>query len=207
MDRHSHWQNVYATKDHTRVSWYQTACQQAIEDIKQLKLATNASILDVGAGASKLIDELVAAGFQNLSALDIAELGLKIAKDRLGEDSNKIQWLCADITTATLPQKYDLWHDRAAFHFLTETADREAYIRQLRTHLNPNAWVMLATFAIDGPQRCSDLLVEQYDEEKMMRTLGEDFCLVKSQQATHTTPGGSEQLFQHCLIRYSGTNT
>jgi hypothetical protein len=134
--------------------------------------------------------------------LDIAQPGLKIAKARLSDQANQVQWICADITKVKLPEKYALWHDRAAFHFLTDHTLQQSYVKQLKRSLLPNATVMLATFAINGPEKCSDLTIEQYDDEKLMALLGNDFELINSRQENHTTPAGGNQLFQHFQLGF-----
>lgn len=204
MDRHTHWKNVYNQKDHTRVSWYQADCAGALAEIKLLNLPKNAAIIDIGGGASRLVDSLLSEGFKALTVLDIAEQSLKIAQQRLAQNAAQIHWISADIIQTELPKRYDLWHDRAAFHFLTNPADQQRYLTALRNHLNPGAYVMLATFAKGGPEKCSDLMVEQYDAAKMTKTLGPRFELLKSYQTHHETPGGSSQLFQHCIFKFNG---
>lgn len=163
-------------------------------------------IIDIGAGASKLVESLVEMGFTDITALDIAQPGLDIAKARLGDKAQSVNWICGDIIDVKLPKKYALWHDRAAFHFLTEKELQRAYVVQLKQALLPNATILLATFAKNGPDKCSDLLVEQYDEQTLMQLLGEEFKLVNSQQKYHVTPAGNQQLFQHFELRFKPKN-
>lgn len=203
-NRQAHWDRVYHTKDHTRVSWFKTDCKDTLEQIISLGLPKTCAIIDVGAGASQLVDTLLKAGYENITALDIANQGLSISKQRLGQLADKITWLCDDITTTQQLQKYDLWHDRAALHFLTSTEDQQRYVQQLRQHLNPGAYALLATFAINGPEKCSDLMIEQYDATKLLSLLGSEFEMLSSDKKLHMTPAGSEQLFQHCLVRFNG---
>ncbi len=203
-DRQQHWDSVYRDKNHQRVSWFQADCQAEAAEINALDLPHDSLILDVGAGASRLVDALLQEGYSQLHALDIARDGLVIAQQRLGDAAANVHWHCADIIRAELPRPIALWHDRAAFHFLTDPADQQAYVRQLRLHLAPGGYVMLAAFAINGPAKCSDLVVEQYNSEKLLTTLGEGFALIHSEQRVHVTPAGAEQLFEHCLLRWAG---
>ena len=203
-DRQQHWDIVYRDKNHQRVSWFQTDCRAVAAEINALNLPRDSLILDVGAGASRLVDALLQEGYSQLHALDIAAGGLAIAQQRLGDAATQVHWHCADITRAALPKAIALWHDRAAFHFLTDAADRQAYVRQLQQHLAPRGYVMLAAFAINGPEKCSDLVVEQYDAEKLLATLGEGFELMHNEQRVHVTPAGAEQLFEHFLLKWLG---
>lgn len=202
--RQQHWDKVYNTKDHTRVSWFQEDCNELVKQITALGLAKDGLILDVGGGASRLVDNLLAAGYSNIYVLDIAASGLAISQQRLGTQAANVTWICSDIISATLPKGIALWHDRAAFHFLTEPEERRAYVEQMRRSLLPGGFVMLAAFALHGPQRCSDLVVEQYNSDKLLNILGEGFELIASDERIHRTPAGGEQLFQHVLLRYTG---
>lgn len=202
--RKQHWSSVYSNKDHTRVSWFQEECQQTLEQIDRLGMPHNAVILDVGGGASRLVDALLSQQYEKIYVLDIAAEGLAISQKRLGEQAAKVQWICADITTASLPTGIQLWHDRAAFHFLAHPEDQRAYVAQMQRSLADNAYVMLATFAVNGPEKCSDLKVEQYDCEKLLHVLGDRFTLLEDRQMEHTTPSGAQQLFHHFLLRYRG---
>ncbi|HSG60928.1 MAG TPA: class I SAM-dependent methyltransferase [Pseudomonadales bacterium] len=203
-DRQQHWDKVYRDKDHTRVSWFQEDCATIVEEIIKLPLPKAGRILDVGGGASRLVDNLLAAGFSDLHVLDIAAGGLAISQHRLGELAAKVDWICGDITTAKLPTAIALWHDRAAFHFLTAPDDRRAYVEQMRRSLAPGGFVMLAAFAINGPEKCSDLKIEQYSSDKLLSQLGEDFVMLASDQRLHITPAGGQQLFQHGVFRFKG---
>lgn len=203
-DRQQHWDKVYNNKDHTRVSWFQEHCTDIVNQIAALPLARDSLILDVGGGASRLVDNLLAAGYSNIHVLDIAASGLAISQQRLGTQAANVHWICSDIISATLPKGIALWHDRAAFHFLTEPEERRAYVEQMRRSLLPGAFVMLAAFAINGPQKCSDLVVEQYSSDKLLTMLGESFELIASDERIHVTPAGGKQLFQHVLMRYTG---
>lgn len=203
-ERQQHWDIVYRDKNHQRVSWFQADCTAEAAEINALDLPRDSLILDVGAGASRLVDALLEEGYSQLHALDIAAGGLAIAQQRLGEAAARVHWHCADITRAELPRPIALWHDRAALHFLTDADDQQAYVRQLRQHLAPGGYVMLAAFAINGPEKCSDLVVEKYDAAKMLVTLGEGFELMRSEQRVHVTPAGAEQLFAHFLFKWKG---
>jgi len=201
-DRQQHWDTVYQCKDHTRVSWFEEDCSHTVREFERFKLSFNSIILDVGAGASKLVDALLDAGYQSIYALDIAQGGLNIAKQRLGSHADNVEWICGDITRATLPSNIDLWHDRAAFHFLTQPRDQQAYVVQVKKYLRPGGIVMLSTFALNGPEKCSDLIIEQYDSEKLLSVFGANFKLLDSRLALHKTPNGGEQWFQHSVLQY-----
>ncbi|MBZ5552098.1 MAG: class I SAM-dependent methyltransferase [Acidobacteriia bacterium] len=164
-------------------------------------LTHDSEIVDVGAGASTLVDELLDRGFDRLTVVDMAESSLNISKARLGPRADHVRWLKADARTLHLPYPVDLWHDRAAFHFLTEPADQEAYLSCLREAVGPGGHVIFATFSPQGPQECSGLPVERYDAEKLSHRLGSGFRPLRSLEKAHTTPWGSLQQFTYCLFR------
>jgi trans-aconitate methyltransferase len=160
-----------------------------------------AAIIDIGGGASRLVDALLARGFQDITVLDLSESALGAAKARLGLRANQVQWVVADVTTWEPPQTYDLWHDRAAFHFLTEEAARSAYVDRLRKALKPSGHVIIGTFAPDGPQRCSELPVIRHDAESLAAILGTGFELTDTRRHKHLTPWGTTQQFQFSAFR------
>ena len=195
-DRQTHWQNVYATKSEKEVSWFQETPAASLDLIAATGVAGDAAIIDVGGGTSQLVDHLIEKGFRRIAILDLSAKALGQAKQRLGRRADMIDWIVADITTWEPSRTYELWHDRAAFHFLTEPADRGAYVIRLRKAVHPGGHVIIATFAPDGPERCSGLPIVRYDSETLARTLGPDFELVESRRHDHVTPGGNTQRFQ-----------
>ena len=195
-DRRAHWQNVYETKAENEVSWYQESPIPSLDLIAATGLPGDAAIIDVGAGASRLVDSLLEKGFRQIAILDLSAKALEQTKKRLGRRADGIDWIAADITTWEPSRTYDLWHDRAALHFLTDPADRDAYVVRLKKALRPGGHVIIATFAPDGPERCSGLPIIRYDPETLARTLGPGFELVESRRHDHLTPGGNTQRFQ-----------
>jgi len=200
-DRKKHWEDVYTKKTPTEVSWYQIEPTISLELIKFTEIGHTSKILDVGGGASVLVDKLLDQGFQNLTVLDISSKSLDFAKKRLGELAAQVSWIEADVTEFDPPQKYDLWHDRAVFHFLTDPNDRKKYVRNMEKALNPRGHAIIAAFAIDGPPKCSGLDVERYSPEKMKNELGDSFELIKSIKEVHVTPWDSEQKFIYCYFK------
>jgi ubiquinone/menaquinone biosynthesis C-methylase UbiE len=204
MDAKAHWEHMYATKAPTQVSWYQQHPDNSLRLIQHTDIQPTDPIIDVGGGASTLVDNLLEAGFQSLTVLDISATALQVARQRLGACASAVTWIEADITQTTLPRHgYALWHDRAVFHFLTHLADRQRYIDTLRYALRPGGNVIVATFAPDGPQQCSGLDVQRYGPESLHRQFGHDFELVDCISESHHTPWGTEQKFLYCHCRYS----
>ena len=197
-DRTAHWQTVYTTKAETEVSWYQDDPATSLRLIRACGATPASRIIDIGGGASRLVDALLAQGFGALTVLDISDAALATARSRLGARAADVQWVAADVTTWTPQTKYDVWHDRAAFHFLTEPADRAAYVDRLRAAVVSGGAVIIGTFASDGPEKCSGLPVVRYDAQSLAGTLGRSFMLVESCTETHRTPWGSTQQFQFC---------
>ncbi|MCK1453567.1 class I SAM-dependent methyltransferase [Bradyrhizobium sp. 35] len=196
LDRQAHWQSVYATKAEREVSWFQEDPAPSLDLIAEAGISANAGIIDVGGGASRLVDGLLERGFSRIAILDLSAEALEAAKERLGPRGDAVAWIVADVTTWNPPDTYDLWHDRAAFHFLTDPADREAYVACLKKAVRPGGHVIIATFAPDGPERCSGLPIVRYDPEALSATLGPYFDLVGSRRHDHVTPGGNTQRFQ-----------
>jgi 2-polyprenyl-3-methyl-5-hydroxy-6-metoxy-1,4-benzoquinol methylase len=199
--RRAHWENVYATKAEDEVSWFQENPAPSLELIDLAKPAPETAIIDIGGGASRLVDRLVALGFQNVSVLDISEASLEVARKRLGNSANAVQWIVADVTGWTPTQTFDVWHDRAAFHFLIEPSDRAAYVACIKKSVAPGGHVIIGTFAIDGPEKCSGLPVCRYDAKSLADQLGEEFELMEARRHDHATPWKSEQRFQFCVFR------
>jgi ubiquinone/menaquinone biosynthesis C-methylase UbiE len=199
MDAKAHWEHIYATKAPTQVSWYQQHPHCSLRLIQRAGIRPTDPIIDVGGGASTLVDDLLTAGFQSLTVLDISTTALQLARLRLGARADAVTWIEADITQTALPaHSYALWHDRAVFHFLTQPADRQRYIDTLIRTTQPGGHVIVATFAPDGPQQCSGLDVQRYTPESLHRQLGRGFELVESISESHQTPWGAEQKFMYC---------
>ncbi len=202
MNNKFHWEDLYQTKGPGQVSWYQEHAQLSLQLIQRTQVKKSANIIDVGGGASILVDDLLADGFQNVTVLDISQTALRAAQDRLGVLAAHVTWMEADITRAVLPrQTYEVWHDRAVFHFLTKAEDRLVYVKVLKDSLKIGGYVIMATFALDGPRECSGLDTMQYDARSLSQELGEDFHLVQSLPETHHTPFGTEQKFIYCCFR------
>jgi SAM-dependent methyltransferase len=195
MDRKQHWESVYTNKSPLEVSWYQTEPALSLDLIVTSGVARDAAIIDVGGGASVLVDRLLAAGYTNLSVLDISAQALAHARQRLGAAALRVAWLEADITQFDPPQTYRLWHDRAVFHFLTDAGDRRKYVEALKRGLAPGGQVVMAAFAIGGPLKCSNLDIVQYDTGKLSAELGTGFRLLETRSELHPTPSGKTQQF------------
>lgn len=199
MDRQSHWQGIYTTRSIDQVSWYRPHLDSSLALIERIVPDLSLPILDVGAGASTLADDLLAGGYSDLTILDISAAALDLARQRLGSAAGRIHWITADILTADLPPSaFALWHDRAVFHFLTDAHDRAAYSRQLIRALRPASHALICTFGPDGPQKCSGLPVVRYDAASLLRELGPRFRLIESFTELHQTPSGSTQQFLCC---------
>jgi SAM-dependent methyltransferase len=200
-DRHAHWQEVYTRKAENEVSWFQESPAPSTELIMQVGATRTSPIMDIGGGASRLVDDLIDKGFEDVTVLDVSEAALRVARSRLGDRAAKADWIVADITTWEPLRTYDIWHDRAAFHFLTEENDRSAYVARLKQALKAGGHAIIATFALDGPERCSGLPVVGYDPESLGQILGPAFDVVDRRQHRHRTPWGTEQSFQFSVFR------
>ena len=201
MQNQEYWSNVYRTKEADSVSWYQLTPESSLRALDQFEVPSSASLIDVGGGASSLVDRLNERGWHDLTVLDIAAPALEVAKTRLGQSSQQVQWLVADITEWLPSRTFDVWHDRAVFHFLTNSDQRKAYRRALNAGVKPGGLVIIATFAPDGPERCSGLPVQRYDTSGLERELGPAFQLVGNWREEHPTPGGSKQAFNWCVFK------
>jgi ubiquinone/menaquinone biosynthesis C-methylase UbiE len=202
MNTKTHWEHIYETKAPTQVSWYQEHAKFSLQYIQNTGIRKTDHIIDVGGGASNLVDDLIAYGFQKISVLDVSGAALQLARQRLGAHAVDVNWIEADITQADLPyQAYDVWHDRAVFHFLTQSADRQHYIDIVQHAVRKGGHVIVATFAPDGPERCSGLEVVRYSPESLYGEFGDDFELIDSTHQTHQTPFGTEQKFIYCYCR------
>ena len=202
MDAEAHWEKVYATKAPTDVSWYQPDAELSLKLIRQAVPDPSAAIIDVGGGASTLVDGLLAEGYGNVTVLDLSASALRQAATRLGEDAGGVRWVEGDIRDADLPvHAYDVWHDRAVFHFLTAAADRRRYVEQVLRAVKVGGHVLVATFASDGPTHCSGLEVARYEPDELHAQFGSDFELLKSVREQHKTPSGAVQPFVYCMCR------
>ena len=202
FDRKSHWENVYDKKTPQEVSWYQIEPKRSLELIASTGISHAAKIIDVGGGASVLVDKLLYQGFRDLTVLDVSSKALDYAKERLLNVAVAVKWIEADVTEFQSPQQYDLWHDRAVFHFLTDSEDRKKYMQNLNKALTSGGHVIIAAFSIDGPPKCSGLTVERYNAEKLSDMLGDGFDLIKSVNEVHMTPWNTEQTFTYfCFIK------
>jgi len=197
-----HWEHVYQSKRADEVSWYRPHLDLSLELITKTVSSHDARIVDVGGGEATLVDDLLAGGYRNVDVLDLSETALDVARNRLGEIGASVRWLTGDVTTyAFEPRTYDLWHDRAVFHFLIEPDERRAYVQQVSHAVKPGGHVIVATFGPDGPTQCSGLDVVRYDTDSLHHEFGERFQLVDHQMEKHTTPAGRSQQFIYCLCR------
>ena len=199
--RQAHWENVYTTKGENEVSWFQQDPAPSFELIIQAGATHGSAIIDIGGGASRLVDHLVEQGFEDVTVLDLSGAALEAARRRLASRANRVHWVVADATAWEPAKAYDIWHDRAAFHFLTEEKDRAAYIARLTRGVRPGGHAIIATFALDGPEKCSGLPVARYDSASLGQALGSKFHLVHARRHEHATPWGSQQMFQFSVFR------
>ncbi|MFP5226936.1 MAG: class I SAM-dependent methyltransferase [Acidobacteriota bacterium] len=202
MHREAHWETLHREKAADAVSWYRPHLDVSLELIEEFGEERSSSIIDVGAGQSTLVDDLLTLGYERLTVLDLSAAAIEAVQRRLGDRGGRIRWLVGDVTAVDLePASYDVWHDRAVFHFLTETADRGAYVRRVRRALRPGGHAVLGTFALDGPPKCSGLDVVRYDAAALQAEFGAAFQLVKAVDEEHRTPFGTAQPFQYGCFR------
>lgn len=192
------WNTVYQSKSEKEVSWYQAVPAKSLELIDELKLQPNDPIIDIGGGDSHLVDELLAKGFRDISILDISSVALEKAKARLGEKARSVKFVASDVTKFNPTQKYSLWHDRAAFHFLTSVEDVETYLAIANRAITPNGYLIVSTFSKTGPEKCSGLSISQYSEGDLKKLFEKHFTNIRCFESTHTTPWGSGQNFVYC---------
>src|SRR3546814_24794 len=188
-----HWTDVYNRKAESEVSWFQTSPKQSLDWILPGADPATTAITDIGGGASRLADELLDRGFADVTVLDIADSALAQSRKRLGERADRVRWVVADITAWSPSREYDVWHDRAVFHFLVEPAGRAAYLAALSQATKPGSHIVIATFNLDGPERCSGLPVQRYSPQTLSEALGNDYSLIKSTTEAHKTPGEAIQ--------------
>ena len=199
--RQDHWDTVYTSRAAAQVSWYETYPAKSLELIRAAGAAAGDAIIDVGGGASFLIEALMAAGYSKLTVLDVSAAVLQQLRERLGARAAAVKLLQQDVTLFKPPERYALWHDRAVFHFLIERGERQRYVEVVRQALLPHGQVIISGFGPEGPERCSGLQVARYDAAALTAQLGADFALVDSSLSMHRTPWGAEQQFIHCRFQ------
>lgn len=202
MDAKTHWEKVYTAKAPDAVSWYCRHLETSLALIERAAGARSASIIDVGGGESTLVDDLLLRGYKDITVFDVSETAIDLTEKRLGAAAERVQWLVADITETELePRAYDVWHDRAVFHFLTAQEQRIAYVRQVARSVRPGGHIIVSTFGPEGPTKCSGLEVMRYDAESLHGEFGARFRLVESSKELHHTPFGTTQQFLYCYCR------
>ncbi len=201
FNRKKHWENIYKTKPLDTVSWYQPTPETALEFIRNLNLDKDAAIIDIGGGDSFLVDYLLEEGYTNITVLDISEKAIDRAKKRLGNNADKVKWIVSDITLFVSTEKYDVWHDRAAFHFLTDQKDISKYLEIAEKSINPEGNLLIGTFSENGPTKCSGIEIKQYSEELMTEIFDAKFQKVNCFTIDHKTPFETIQNFIFCNFR------
>jgi SAM-dependent methyltransferase len=201
-DPASHWDEVYQSKRADQVSWYRPHLDTSLQLIAQVAPQPGARIVDVGGGESTLVDDLLARGYRHIDVLDLSETALAVARRRLGASGDRVGWIRADVTSHPFETaRYDVWHDRAVFHFLTRPEDRRAYVQQVARAVRPGGHVIVAAFGPQGPTRCSGLDIVRYDPGSLHDAFGVDFNLLQHSVEIHRTPAGSDQQFVYCLCK------
>ena len=199
-DAKAHWESIYQTKNPDEVSWYQEKPKTSLNFIADASLDKDARIIDIGAGDSRLVDNLLALGFRNITALDVSSNALQMAKKRLGSKADAVSWIVSDLREFETNDKYDLWHDRAVLHFLTEEDDIRKYVEKVKQLLKPNGYLIISTFSKNGPKKCSGLDIKQYTE-KSIKELFSGFEHIKSFEEKHLTPWDASQIFISSVFR------
>ncbi len=202
MSDKNHWDQIYRTKSPDAVSWFAAHLDTSLRMIQHVAPAPEAVIIDVGGGEATLVDDLLALGYRDLTVLDISETAVQAMRERLGAKAASVQWLVSDVTTSTLPPgRYEVWHDRAVFHFLTDPADRQAYVARATQSLKADGYAIVATFGPEGPLKCSGLDTVRYDAARLQAEFEAGFALVESKIESHQTPFGTNQQFLYCLFK------
>ena len=202
MDNKAHWEKVYTTKAPDAVSWFAPHLETSLKLIHQATSDKQAAIIDIGGGEATLVDDLLAEGYQDISVLDISQTAIDVSRSRIGDQADQVHWYCADITDVALPQNYfDVWHDRAVFHFLTHDAQRLKYVEQVMRSVKHGGHVIISTFGPEGPEKCSGLDVVRYDATSLHNQFGKTFRLIDSSTEIHQTPMGTAQQFLYCFCR------
>ena len=200
-ERRAHWDRIYATKREAEVSWFEASPDASLAALARAGVTRGSAIIDVGGGASRLVDRLVLDGYEDVTVLDVSAAAIEAAKARLGKAAERMCWLVADATAWTPARRYDVWHDRAAFHFLVDPADRAAYVERRGRALKSAGVAIIATFAPDGPRTCSGLPVARYDAANLSAVVGREFDLIGSRRYEHHTPSGASQPFQFSIFK------
>ena len=202
MSLKTHWEDVYTNKSSDKVSWFQPHAEKSLSIIEKLKVPQSAKIIDVGGGASHLVDDLVEQGYNNLTVLDLSAAALDIAQQRLAEAAKTVCWLVEDVTQLTLEKhSIDVWHDRAVFHFLNSELERQQYVENVLKIVKPGGYVIVSTFAEGGPKECSGLPVQRYSAEGIHDEFGSPFEMLGHEKELHKTPFGTDQKFVYCYCR------
>jgi len=201
FDRQKHWENIYQTKELKDVSWFQPTPETSLDFFKQFNVPTTAKVIDIGGGDSFLVDHLLDLGYQDISVLDISAAAIDRAKQRLGEKAKNVKWIVADAATFKPTEKYDFWHDRAAFHFLTDEEEISNYLETARQNINPTGILVIGTFSEQGPKKCSGIEIKQYSEKTMTDRLKNFFEKIKCITVDHKTPFDTIQNFVFCSFR------
>ena len=198
-----HWENIYKTKTHNQVGWYQKSPTISLELLSKINAHPLQSVIDVGCGASGLVDNLITQGYKDITLIDLSEEALSSIKARLADNKDIPKYLCGDITQIKFNRHFDIWHDRAVFHFLTDSHDRKNYISNLEQNLSKTGHAIIGTFSLNGPTTCSGLDIVQYDEAKMKLELGNNLELLNSVTNIHIVPGGAEQEYTYFIIKHA----
>lgn len=202
MSKQSHWEDVYQKKDPKQVSWFRPHLEQSLRFIETACPAKDSAIIDVGGGASTLVDDLLSRGYSNVTVLDLSATAIDAAQRRLGDRAPAVRWIVGDVCAVDLPERsFDFWHDRAVFHFLVEEDARKRYVRAVRHALKPGGHIVVATFGPQGPEKCSGLDVARYDADQLHDQFGDAFVKLGSATEQHVTPGGTGQQFVYCYCR------
>ena len=205
ISQKEHWENVYQSRDHKKLGWYQESPDISLELLLKIHADSSRSIIDVGCGASVLVDRLIEQGYKDITLVDLSEKALSIIRDRLGDKSNMPNYFSQDITKATFTDTFEIWHDRAVFHFLTDESDRKNYMSVLSKSLSNNGRAIIGTFSLNGPNACSGLDIVRYDEERMKSELSHDLELVDSVTSIHEMPNGAEQEYMYFILKHKDT--
>lgn len=205
FNRKNHWENIYQTKQLTEVSWYQPTPQTSLDFIQQLNTPLSAKIIDIGGGDSFLVDHLLKLGFTNITVLDISEAAINRAKNRLGVLAKKVNWIVSDITEFNPKEQYDLWHDRAAFHFLTSESDIKKYIEIVTKNISNEGNFIIGTFSENGPTKCSGIEIKQYSESSLTNLFNLFFEKISCSTVNHQTPFNALQNFTFCMFKKTNT--
>lgn len=204
FDRKKHWEDIYETKNLNELSWFQPTPETSLEYFRQFKVSKNAKIIDIGGGDSFLVDHLLKQGYKNITVLDISEAAINKAKQRLGDNAKNVTWVEADASTFAPTEKYDFWHDRAAFHFLTNEQEISNYLNTAQNSIRPNGVLVIGTFSTNGPKKCSGIEIKQYPESSMTQRLKQYFDKIECKTLNHSTPFNTVQNFVFCSFRKTG---